>query len=388
MVFSVSQIGEYLARKFRTDTLLKEINVFGEVTNFKYTDTGTSFFSLKDNGAIIDCMMTDSEVLGDGERVMACGDIGFYPKNGRTTLYVSSIEIMGQGQDYIKFEKLKRQLAQEGIFDDQNKKKLPEFPVKMGVITSESGAVIHDIISTAKNGYLGVEIILCPSKVQGENAVGELISGLRYFQRNPVDVIIIGRGGGSYEDLGAFNDESLIREIYACGIPIVSAVGHETDYTLCDFVSDARAATPTAAVGLCLPKKEILFERLENYFAILNGALNQKLFVLRDRLGEYEMLLSSKSPKNQIETMTAKKENLRNLLLSGYSNIISEYRYQLNKLDAQLNVLSPYNTLLRGYTIIRKNDKLVKSVKDTKPGDKLRINFCDGIVEVTDEKHI
>lgn len=388
MVFSVSQIGEYLNRKFRTDTLLKEVCVFGEVVNFKFTDTGTSFFSLKDNGAIIDCMMTNGEMFGDGERVMACGDIGFYPKNGKISLYISSIEIMGQGQDYIKFEKLKRKLTQEGIFDDEHKKELPEFPVNVGVITSESGAVIHDIISTAKNGYLGVEIILYPSKVQGENAVDELISGLRYFRKNPVDVIIIGRGGGSYEDLGAFNDESLIREIFACDIPIVSAVGHETDYTLCDFVCDARAATPTAAVALCLPLSEILFERLENYFAILNGSLNQKIFMLRDRLNECEILLSAKSPKNQLETMAAKKENLKNLLSLGYANIISELRYQLNILDSKLSVLSPYNTLLRGYTIIRKNDKLIKSIKDTKPGDKLEINFCDGIAEVTDEKHL
>jgi len=196
-------------------------------------------------------------------------------------------------------------------------------------------------------------------------------------------VIIIGRGGGSYEDLGAFNDETLIREIYACDTPIVSAVGHETDYTLCDFVCDARAATPTAAVGLCLPRKEILFERLENYFAVLNGALNQKLFMLRERLNECEISLSSKSPKNQLETMTAKKENLKNMLLGGYANIISELRYELDKSGVQLGVLSPYNTLNRGYTIIRKDDKLIKSVKDTCPEDKLQIDFYDGRVQVT-----
>ncbi len=366
MVFSVSAVSEYIARKFKSDTQLKGISVVGEISNFKLTDTGTSFFVLKDKMGVLNCTMFESDLLTEGERVVAKGNLSYYPRDGKVIFYVDGVEQEGKGDLFAKLEQLKKKLVSEGLFDEAHKKPLPPFPKTIGIITSASGAAIHDIISTAKSGYMGGEFILYPSKVQGEGAAEELAEGIRYFRANPVDVLIIGRGGGSFEDLYAFNDEALVREIYACDIPVVSAVGHEIDYTLCDFVADARAATPTAAVALCL-------KRLDN---------------LRDQLNSLKTLLFAHSPQELLKSMSAQVEEMKQKLQKEGEYFLTLKRSKLERLSAALSALSPYDTLKRGYAIVMREAGVITTAKDVEPGQVMQIRFADGSVEVRHEKHL
>ncbi len=289
-IFSVSNVNKYIKMVFDKDPFLSYVAIKGEITNFKAHSSGHLYFTLKDESSTIKCVMFKSAAqnlnikLQDGVAVVVMGSVSVYDVGGTYQVYVKSITLDGVGELFAKYEELKKKLEQEGLFDSQYKKKIPFMPNRVGVITSPTGAVIRDIINVSTRRFSKPNILLFPSAVQGEMVASTVISGLRYFNRtNSVDVIIIARGGGSFEDLFGFNDESLAREIFASKIPVVSAVGHETDFTISDFVSDLRAPTPSAAAELVYPSEMEITSKLDT----LNLRLKSSMSNILNRRKQY-----------------------------------------------------------------------------------------------------
>ena len=287
-VFSVSQISEYIEKKLLFDPMLADVSVRGEVTNHSLSSRGQVYFSIKDDLSQINCIAFDSAVASDmiqnGAMVIITGEIGYYKKAGRINLIVKSVRKEGEGDLYAAFLRTKEMLEAEGLFDAAHKKPLPPYPMKIGVITSAAGAAMHDIIQVATRRFEGLTVLVFPASVQGADAPATLMNGIDYFnQKEAVDLIIIGRGGGSFEDLFAFNDEKLARKIYDSEIPVVSAVGHEVDYTICDFVSDFRAPTPSAAAELCIPQKADIKKQHRVFQGTDGRTSGTKGFICADR---------------------------------------------------------------------------------------------------------
>ena len=294
LIVTVSQLNEYISRKLYRDTLMQNIMVQGEITNFKFHTNGAVYFSLKDSISAIPCVMFENTLhlpqeIDDGKKVIVTASVNFYAREGRLNLSVQKIELTGLGELFLKFEQTKKKLYDEGLFDARHKKPLPMLPKRMGIVTSAAGAAMHDIIQVAKRRFPGIKIDIYPAKVQGEGAAAEIIEGIAYFNREKsADVIIVGRGGGSLEDLSAFNEESVARAIFASEIPIVSAVGHEIDMTISDFTADMRAPTPSAAAELCVPELSAILETLKSYkkrltVFMLNDAVLKKSLLEAER---------------------------------------------------------------------------------------------------------
>lgn len=272
LIFSVSQLTRYIKEVFDFDEVLNDVIVKGEVSNFKLHSSGHMYFTLKDNEAKIKCVMFKGYssrlkfMPEDGMNIIAYGSVTVYERDGQYQLYCSKLEPDGYGSLYLAFEQLKEKLLKEGLFDEKYKKKLPVFPRKIGVVTSSTGAVIRDIINVSSKRFCGISILLYPAKVQGDGAAESIVEGIRYFNtRDDIDVIIIGRGGGSIEELWAFNEEIVARAIFESRIPVISAVGHETDYTIADFVADVRASTPSHAAEIAVPRFDELKFKINSY---------------------------------------------------------------------------------------------------------------------------
>lgn len=393
LTLSVSQLNEYVRRSLASDPMLRGVCLVGEISNFKRHASGHWYFTLKDEEAAINCAMFRQSAIGvrfrpeNGQRVRAFGNVGLYPKTGSYQFYADAMEPDGVGELYLRFEALKRKLMEEGLFDAALKKPLPLLPQAIGVVTSKTGAVIHDIARVTERRFSGMPIILYPVKVQGEGAANEIAAGIAAMDKLPqVEVIIVGRGGGSMEDLWAFNEESVARAIARCQTPVISAVGHETDFTIADFAADVRAATPSAAAELAVPLKETLLgevaEQLRRAEHAYMRALNEKGLLL----GELKHRLMAASPAQMQERMSAALTATTVRLQTAARLAVEHKQGQLVQTAFRMRAAGPMETMKRGYAIILKDEKVVRSVAQTACGVPLTIRFADGSVQTTVDK--
>ncbi len=408
---TVTQLTKYIKYRLDNDSNLQEVYLKGEISNFKAHTRGHFYFTIKDEGSRINAVMFASSAKNvkfspeDGMKVLVTGRISVYEANGGYQIYVQEMTEDGVGNLYVAFEQLKKKLGEAGMFDEAHKKKIPRIPSKIGVITAPTGAAIRDIISTINRRFPLADVYLFPSLVQGEDAKYNIVKQIEEASKYPLDVLIVGRGGGSIEDLWAFNEEIVAHAIYNCPIPIISAVGHEIDFTIADFVADLRAPTPTGAAELAVPNrvdvisyinqlmirgkkrvegiyqfKKQKLEELTNSYILKNpltlySAKEQKLDYLMDQV-EKNMKLVLKNKKHEMEKIKTSKIFVEPELV--LNKKIQKYELLLTKLDT----LSPLKTLKRGYTIIKKKDIAITSKKDVKKGDSLEVNFQDGNIFV------
>ena len=388
-VFNVTQVNKYVKLIIDNDAFLNNINVSGEITNFKAHYTGHFYFTLKDENSTIKCVMFKSNASlvdfkpEDGMKVVIKGQVNVFERDGVYQIYCKSMKKAGLGELYIAYEKLKKKLEEEGLFSDIYKKKIPFMPNRVGVITSKTGAVIRDIINVSTRRYQNVNLLVYPAAVQGVNVASTVIKGIKTFNELAnVDVIIIARGGGSFEDLFGFNDENLAREIFKSKIPIVSAVGHETDFTICDFVSDLRAPTPSAAAELVYPRysdivTKISTDRNRNILAI-TGYINRK----KDYLNRIKAAKIEKVPYDMINSYRVNIDKLLTISKNVLDIKIEKYKSVCVKNITKIDALSPLKTLTRGYSVVQnETGHVIKSKDDVKKNDKLNITLQDGKID-------
>jgi len=387
-VHSVSDVNRYLKDLLAGKPLLQGISVRGEISNFKQYPSGHCYFTLKDTNSALKCVMFRSRAQylrflpQNGMQVVAGGSIAVYERDGVYQLYVDSLLPEGTGDLALAFEQLKEKLAAEGLFDPARKQPLPAFPKKIGVVTSSAGAVLRDIYRVSKRRWPGIQLVLYPVQVQGEGAAEQIARGIDFFaEEYAVDVIIAGRGGGSMEDLWAFNEEPVVRAIAACPVPLISAVGHETDFTLADFAADVRAATPSQAAELAVPDRSEVMRQVENLTGQMTRQVQRELALRRQRL---EGLLNSRVMRDP-QSMLAERRQRLDFLLAGLQRTAkAELQGKQHKLGLILNRLAAINpaaVLGRGYGIVTKQDKLVSSIQSVEIDDELQLTFTDGRVQ-------
>ncbi len=382
-VISVSQLNFYIKSVIEESPNLSTVYVKGEISNFtKHYQSGHMYFSLKDEKSLVKCVMFSTSAKRvrftpqNSQEVIIRGKVSVYEPSGQYQIYVQDMQPDGIGALSLAFEELKENLFKEGLFDEAHKKSLPMYPEKVGIITSPTGAAVQDMLRILGRRWGIAEVVFCPSTVQGEKAEPELVSALKKLDSQGLDVIIIGRGGGSVEDLWAFNSEKLAREIYACKTPIVSAVGHETDYTICDFVSDLRASTPSAAAELVVPDIFEEANKLNSLYGGLNYFMDEgikKRQLMLDNLGDMNNLMS-----NFIATKNERLQNLSKRLILSADNKLQKSANTFVGLSEKLDALSPLKVLSRGYGILEKNEKVVKSIKDIDKDDEIKVKLADG----------
>lgn len=385
-VLSVSQLNQYVKTLLEGDDVLQSVSVRGEISNFSQPKSGHLYFSLKDGDGLIRCVMFRSRAqfvqfpLQDGLSVVARGAVTLYPKNGEYQLYVSALSRDGVGSLYLAYEKLRAKLESEGLFDEERKKPLPQYPKKIGIVTSPTGAAIRDMLRILKRRFPPAEILIVPAAVQGASAPAELADGIRRLNlRDDIDVIIIGRGGGSFEDLFCFNDETLARTVAASKIPVISAVGHETDFTICDFVSDLRAATPSNAAELAVPDRAELLSALYALPTRLARALTRENERRRERLdslvGRQIFLRPETLTRDRMRDVDALSDRAASAVRAAYSS----KREGFTALAATLTALNPLATLSRGYAIAETPEgRPVVSVGERAVGDPVDVVLPDG----------
>lgn len=388
---SISWLNEYIKSLIEEEVQLQDVYVLAEISNFKSHSTGHLYFTLKDEKSEIKAMMFRTHAYKlqfrpeNGLKVLVHGRIGVYEKGGVYQLYVDAMQPDGIGSLYLAFEQLKKKLSDEGLFDESHKKPLPKFPKRIGVITSPTGAAVRDIIKVAKRRCPFVDLVLFPSAVQGESAPEELTRAVEYFNfAESVDLIIIGRGGGSIEDLWAFNDEMLARAIYASKIPVVSAVGHEIDFTICDFVSDMRAATPSHAAEIATPNVLDLKLTVNSYYKSICSSVFYKLENYRAKIAALENNKVLKNPQILFDTKKMQlftiAENMSDAILSKTNAL----RLELTRLSASLNAMSPLAVLSRGYgAVFNEDNKVVKSIDGLNIDDQICVKMADGSIKAT-----
>ena len=378
MKLSVLQLNNYIKRIFDAEELLIGIGLYGEVSNFKISG-GNAFFDLKEEGSSISCMMFGSDVvsLSNGMQVMLYGRLSYYVKTGRISFIARTAEEIGKGALYLQYLELKEKLEKQGVFDVSHKKPIPLFSKKIGVVTSETGAVIHDIITTARNKNPKTDFVLYPVKVQGDGAEQTIAEGINYFSLSDVDVVIVARGGGSFEDLHPFNTEIVARAIFECKVPVISAVGHETDVSISDFASDLRCATPTAASETAVFDYYKMMDSVLDYSERITKNLENQFESQRDVVLNIAISCDRCASRN----LTLKREKLNSEVMSldkiiklGFSE--KKNSYELVNLSIQKD--NPLSLLGRGFVVATKGDKIVKSKSDAEVGDSLELNFVDG----------
>lgn len=387
-ILSVSQINSYIKLIFSKDSVLNYVSIKGEVSNCKYHNSGHIYFTIKDEGAQLACVMFAGKrggldfKLEEGLSIVVTGSITVYERDGKYQMYAERIEREGRGALFEKFELLKKQLESEGLFDTSHKKAIPKFAMTIGVITAGTGAALQDIINITRRRNPYARLILYPAKVQGKGAAQTLVSGIRAMELIRPDVIIIGRGGGSVEDLFEFNDESLARAIYDCNIPVISAVGHEVDFTICDFVSDLRAPTPSAAAELANFEFNDFESRLVDYHSILLSLMNDKIEWMRNRIESKNLKLNSMSPATRLNDFRYRSSlaeiNMKKLMDDKLTYIKHEFALRASRLES----ISPLTRLASGYSYTTDmNGHNVKSVESVKKGDLINIRVTDGTIE-------
>lgn len=389
-VYSVKQVNSYIKNMFATDYMLKSIYVKGEVSNCKYHTSGHIYFSLKDESGTIACVMFAGQRSGlafrmeEGQEVVVLGSVSVYERSGSYQLYAREIRLDGEGILYEKFKALKTKLEEMGMFDAGYKRSLPFYPETIGIITAPTGAAIRDIInvSTRRNPY--TQLLLYPAKVQGEGAAKSIVKGIELLNRKGVDVIILGRGGGSIEDLWAFNEEEVAEAIFNSAIPIVSAVGHETDFTIADFVSDLRAPTPSAAAELVVPDYKVLKSTVEDYKNKLYQGMNQRIILKKLKLNEFLTKMKFLHPENRLRQKQQYSVELENMLITlMQSKLISE-KHKLAIYIETMKHLSPLHKLSKGYAYVSdENGKAITSIHDVKESDNMEIYVTDGRIKAS-----
>lgn len=390
-ILTVSQLNDYIKAKIDSDKILQNIWLKGEISNFVHHKTGHLYFTVKDNSSLIRSLMFASSASKlpfkpeNGMKVILHGRVASYVRDGIYNFYADSMEPDGIGALYIAYEQLKKKLDAEGLFRPEYKKTLPKIPSRVGVITSPTGAAVRDIINVISRRFPFAEIVIYPSLVQGDGAPPQLIAGIDYFNTHKrADVIILGRGGGSIEDLWAFNNEALARAVFASRIPIISAVGHETDFTICDFVADRRAPTPSAAAELAVPETAELQRKISNIVGRMATLVESSLGVKRKTLVS---LAESKVLRDPVHVLDEKKTRLifdTDKLENAMKLYTAQKKTKLERSASKLEALNPLSVLLRGFSAVFKEDgKLIKSVNDTAVGDPLRLRTADGTITAT-----
>jgi exodeoxyribonuclease VII large subunit len=387
---TVSQLNEYIKKLVDSDGFLGSIAVTGEISNFtNHYKTGHFYFSLKDEGAQIKAVMFRGSASKlkfapeNGMKVIATGRVSVFPRDGQYQLYVESMEPDGVGALYVAFEQLKRRLEAEGLFSQSRKKPLPKIPTRVGIITSPTGAAVRDMINISRRRFPAAKLVLYPALVQGDGAPAQLIAGLKYFNTaKSVDVIIIGRGGGSIEDLWAFNDEGVARAVAASAIPVVSAVGHETDFTICDFAADCRAPTPSAAAELALPETNELKAKIAALIDREKVVLGRRIAESRAAVDRLAASRALSSPRVFIDDRRMTLASLEEKLLSSMQAGAVRRRAQLSTEAGRLDALSPMAVLSRGYGVLYGGDgKIIKSVNDVTVGGDISCRTSDGEID-------
>ena len=389
-IFSVTQINSYIHRIFESDYALKKIYLKGEVSNCKYHSSGHIYFTLKDEKSTLRCVMFSSDRfkglafhLEDGQLIEACGNISVYEQAGTYQLYVRKIELAGAGELYVRYERLKQELAEKGYFDFERKKPLPAYPEKIGIVTALTGAAIEDIRSIARRRNQTVQLYLYPAKVQGEGASAEIARGIRYFDKAGVDIIIIGRGGGSIEDLWAFNEMPVADAIYEADTPIISGTGHEVDMTIADYCADVRAATPSAACELAIPDMQSVFTKLSNYREALDMQVEQRCAQLRQQMILLQRQLEAGRPDRKLLKYKLLYERLENRLSQAIKERYRSRQQMFSRYVDQLSGLAPTNRLKGGYAFAQtKNGRPVASIEQLEKEVPFSLTFSDGEAEV------
>lgn len=385
MAITVSDLNKYMKEKIAEDEYLNNILIKGEISNFKNHYTGHMYFTLKDEKSLIKCIMFKSYATKltfmpkDGMKVMILGSVSVFERDGVYQIYARAMEEDGLGDLYTKYQELKKRLEQQGLFEEEHKMKIPMMPRVIGVLTSQTGSVIRDIINVSTRRNPNVYIRLLPVAVQGEGAAEKISNGIEYMNKNKLaDVLILARGGGSLEDLWPFNEEIVAHSIYNSEIPIISAVGHETDFTIADFVADLRAPTPSAAAELAVPDIYEVKRKIETYQDRLRNSLIKKLELMNLR---YEKCMSSSVFKEPLRKINDNYIKLDNCIKQIENSIKVKHEKEKTKyieLIAKLDALSPLKTLYRGYSITEKNNKVIKSKEELKTNDLIEIRFIDG----------
>ena len=412
---TVSAINRYLKAKFDNDDNLRLVYLKGEISNIKYHTTGHIYFSIKDENSKINAIMFSGSAKKllfnpvDGSKVLITGRISVYEATGGYQIYVDEMLEDGIGNLYIAFEKLKQDLSKEGLFDEKHKKKIPKICERVGVVTASTGAAIKDIISTIKRRFPICDIILFPSLVQGDNAADDIVKKIKLADTYNLDVLIVGRGGGSIEDLWPFNEEKVARAIYECNTPIISAVGHEIDYTIADYVADLRAPTPTGAAEMAVPNISDLINHINNLSVRLNEAINSKINYQKLILDSLKNSYAIKNPlimyENKKQKLDYLIDNLNKIIINKYENALHRFEllknnYILNNpeflykdkqvkfagLIEKLELINPLNLLNRGYSLVSKNNKIINNIKNINENDKLNIRLSNGTIIANVEK--
>ena len=384
-VYTIQQINFYIKNMFAQDFMLNSINVKGEISNCTIASSGHIYFSLKDRSGVMSCVMFKGARVGlsfdlqEGQQVVVSGSVSFYERDGKVQLYANKITLDGIGLLYEKFEKLKNELAEKGMFASEYKIPIPPYVKTLGVVTSETGAVIQDIIQVAKRRNPYVQIVLYPAKVQGEGAKESIVQGIRLLEEAGVDVMIVGRGGGSLEDLWAFNEEEVANAVFQCLVPVISAVGHETDTTLIDFVADMRAPTPSAAAEIAVyqhldVKNQIL--EWELYFSRRLASIVERYKKQRENL---ELRLKHGHPRQKLNEKTRYLLDLENTIQGYFEKKLNREKQQLSILIERMKGLSPLDKLNQGYSYVRNQSGInVNSISQVREGEELEVIVTDG----------
>lgn len=387
---SVTQLNEYLKMVLDGDRVLSNVFVRGEISNFKLYSSGHAYFTLKDDAGQLKSVMFRSYCSRllfkpeDGMRVIAHGRVSVYESSGQYQLYVDDLQPDGAGSLAMRFEQLKRKLAAEGLFDEARKRPLPPMPRRIGVITSPSGAAVHDIINVLGRRFPAAEMILYPSEVQGAQAPAQLISGVEFFSMTGlVDVIILGRGGGSAEDLWAFNDEYLARAVASCSVPVISAVGHESDFTICDFVADRRAPTPSAAAELAVPDMGEILRGLASVRTGLQASMQKLIAQERRVLNQLTQSRVFARPEQMLDNFRMRLDEKESNLDRTVGQALLQKRQATASLAGKLGALNPLAVLSRGYATVSREGASVTSAEQINENDTLDIRFADGSVRAT-----
>ena len=390
-VLSITQLNEYIRGRMDEDPMLNSVAVRGEISNYKMYPSGHHYFTLKDEGAALKCVMFKGNALRlrfrpeNGMKVIAMGKVSVFPRDGAYQLYCTAMAMDGVGDLYAAFEQLKKKLTAQGLFDSAHKKPLPKYPGTIGIITSSAGAAVHDMLRILNKRYPLSKVRLLPVRVQGAEAPGEIAAAIGYANYYQLaDLLIVGRGGGSMEDLWAFNDERVAWAIYQSEIPVISAVGHEPDVTISDYVADLRAATPSNAAELAVPDQDALRMTLDSMNAAMAVALNRQIKSARQHLNVLAKSPALQSPDGYIQQRQKSLELLTNRLVSAQTNQINRKHQQYIALTAKLDAMSPLKVLTRGYAMAQtQGGEVLKSVSQVERGERITVSLSDGNLSAT-----
>ena len=387
---SVTQLTQYIKLLLDRDEILSQVCVRGELSNFKAHSSGHLYFTLKDEGAVISCVMFRSDAMKlrfrpeSGMKVILYGRVSLFPKSGQYQIYVTNMQPDGVGALAVAFEQLKRRLHEEGLFDPAHKKSLPRYPRRVALVTSPTGAAVRDMIRILGHRWPMAEVLVCPVRVQGEGAAQEIADMLDYVDKHQLaDVIITGRGGGSMEDLWAFNEEVVARAIWRCDIPVISAVGHEPDVTISDYVADVRAATPSNAAELAVRDSEAFQNALHQLQVRMEQAQLQKISRLRQRLDTLSKSRVMRQPDAYLQQQQLYLEMLRQRLEHSGEVLLGKNRQRFERTAAKLDALSPLKVLGRGYAMVTREDCVIRETAHLTPGDAITVSLSDGTAQCT-----